>query len=371
MPRSPMPSAALLVLLLAGCGEPPPFVAAEVPHGSLARRDGLWLMQLDGTPAERGAAAGRLVGAQIRWALPRYLRATLKTREVTGYPLELADRLWPELPAPHREQLEALADSAGVDRRQLLLANLAPELVFSIMCSCLAVTPEASADGTLRLARNLDWLAGSVFRDLGLVVVERGARHAFASFTWPGLVGVATGINDAGLAVADLVVIGVNPKAEPGVPVLFALRHLLEETDSVAAATDRLQAAKRTVAQNYALVDPGAAVVLETDRQRFRRRDATATGYVAVANLFDEDRAAPEGSRVFALGQAARRRLDVAGLQAALAEVALGDLNVKAVILEPATRVAYVSFTGRPAAKGPYVRIDLAPLLPTPAPPAE
>jgi hypothetical protein len=355
---------ATLTLLSACTSDAPPFLAATVPHGRLAQEQGVWVLLLDGTPEERGDAAGRLIGAQIRWALPRFLRAGLKTEAPGGYPAELARRLSDRLPAEHHAELTSLARSAGVDREQLLIANLSPELAYSMLCSALGVAGARSPDGTVRLARNLDWIGGKVMRSIALVVVESGAEHTFVSFGYAGILGVVTGMNDVGLSAANLVVLGVDPRAESGVPVLFALRRMLETAADAESAARWLLGTPRTVAQNYVLADPQTALVLETAPDRFRRRDAAATGFVAVANLFDEDQNAPPESRVETMTAIARTDpLDVARLQSLLHRVALGELNIQAAILEPAARVAHLSLAGTPAAGGPYTRIELAPYL--------
>jgi hypothetical protein len=67
----------LLPLLLAcqACASPrPAFRAGAVEHGKLHHVDGFWVLELDGTAAERGKAAGLLVGEQVRWLLPRQLK---------------------------------------------------------------------------------------------------------------------------------------------------------------------------------------------------------------------------------------------------------------------------------------------------------
>jgi len=102
------------------------------------------------------------------------------------------------------EELNALADAAQVDRTALFAMNLALEVLSFLACSCLATAAERSVDQKVRLARNLDWPGGDLLAEAGLVVIESGSGHRFASFIWPGLVSLATGMNDAGLAVADL-----------------------------------------------------------------------------------------------------------------------------------------------------------------------
>lgn len=350
--------ATMLLFAQSACAHSPPvFRPAEVENGSLERQGQVWVMQLSGTPQQRGKAAGALVGEQIRWVLPRYLKATLGTKEVPAQVRGILRRLAAGIPEKHLEQIKALADSAGVDPDGLLVANLAPDLFAAMACSCLAV----SGEGSVLFARNLDWHGGDALAELGLVVVETGAGLRFAAITWPGLVGVATGINEKGLAAADLVVLGQSAKVRPGVPVFFALRTLLETCASVEEAAGRLEKTPRTVLQNYMLADPKTAAALETGPRRFRRRDLSE-GFVAVANHFDPDKH-PQGRYKKLINAAKKGGLGIADLKRVLKDVALGDMNVQAVVFEPAKLTIHLATRSRPAAKGPFFKLDLTPCL--------
>ena len=206
---------ALMVLAApAACG-PPAYKAAAVKHGSLKLHEHVWVMELSGTPTQRGDAAGQLVGDQIRWLLPRYLKKTLGSKKPSRQLIQAVKNLEPSIPKAHLEQLEALAKAARVDRDTLLAVNLAPELFAGLACSCLAVDETKSKDSTVYLARNLDWHGGSLLTSLGLVVIEPGAQRRFASITWPGLVGVVSGMNDSGLSIATWSFLGSTRESNP------------------------------------------------------------------------------------------------------------------------------------------------------------
>ena len=350
----------VIILLLAqgACAHSPPaFRPAEVENGSLKRHGQVWVMQLSGTPEQRGKAAGALVGEQIRWVLPRYLKATLGSKEVSEQVRGILRQIAAGIPEKHLEQIKALAGSAGVDPDGLLVANLAPDLFAAMACSCLAV----SGEGSLLFARNLDWHGGDALSELGLLVVESGEGLRFASVTWPGLVGVATGINEKGLAAADLVVLGRSSRIQPGVPVFFALRKVMETCNSVEEAADLLKRTERTVLQNYMLADSKTAAALETGPKRFRRRDLSA-GHVAVANHFDPDKN-PKGRYKKLIVAAKKGGLEIADLKKVLKDVALGDMNVQAVVFEPGKLTVHLATRSRPAAKGPFHELDLSTYL--------
>jgi len=343
----------------------PPFHPGGVPHGKLSQVGGQWVMELEGTPEERGRAAGLLVGEQIRWLLPRFLKAMASVDHLSSYQKEMVAALASEVPTAHFKQLNALAEAAKVDRTTLFAVNLAPEALAALGCSCLATLPERASDGEVRLARNLDWQGGEILTGSSLIVIESGSGHRFASLTWPGLVSVVTGMNDAGLAVADLMALGTGngKKPRPGVPVLFILRSVLERADSVDAAMDWIQKERRTIPQNYALADPSGAKVVETGATHFRIRPSTE-GLATITNYWREEQGGAKDQRYGKmLSQAGSGKLGVTQLQGILAETALGDLNIQAVVLEPRSRTAQVAHGKPPVARGTWTTIDLSPWL--------
>lgn len=352
---------------LAWLGACPDFKAAALSHGRLFRAQGSWVLTLDGDPAQRGRAAGELLGPQIRWLLPRYLKASLGRSELTPYLRRLVRRLERQIPGPYQKQLRALALAAGVDHDELLAVNLAPEVFAALACSCLGVSPRGGPDRGTALARNLDWNEGGLLDGLDLIVVEGGSGISgrFASMTWPGLVGVLTGINSDGVAAANLVVLGRRRPIRSGLPALFVVRAALESSRSASAAAAAIKRLERATCQNYALADADDTRVLETcpDHVRVRTPDRYA---VAVANGQGEDRGSPPHSRYSKMVQAASAPLSVTRLKALMASVALGKLNIQAAIIQPRGRVVHLATRGRPAAAGPWRRIDLSGLLASP-----
>jgi len=335
--------------------------AGTVEHGKLSRVGDIWVLELDGSPVQRGKAEGVLLGEQIRWMLPRYLKKVASVEKLSNYQKELVAAIAAGIPSAHFDQLNALADAAKVDRTALFAVNLAPEILSSFACSCLATTAERSSDGKVRLARNLDWPGGDLLAESGLVVIESGSGHRFASFTWPGLVSVATGMNDAGLAVADLMALGTGPKRpQPGLPVLFLLRSLLEKADSVESALAILQSTQRTMAQNYAFADRGGAAVVETGVSYFHVRPV-ANGIAAITNFWHEERGGAKDARYARmLRTAGNEKLSATDLQRILAEAAIASMNVQSVVLEPETRRATIAQGKIPIATGTWKTLDLS-----------
>jgi isopenicillin-N N-acyltransferase like protein len=362
-PASLLGSALLLFISCHACASPrPAYRAGAVEHGKLVQVDGFWVMELDGSPAERGKAAGLLVGEQVRWLLPRYLKQVASVERLSPAQKERVAALAAEIPRPHFEQINAYAEAARVDRTTLFAVNMAPEMLAALACSCMATTAERSTDGKVRLARNLDWRGGELLAENGLVVIESSGHHRFASFGWPGMVGVVTGMNDAGLAVADLVALhtGESPQPRPGVPVLFAVRAMLEQAGSVEEALSWLAAAPRTMPQNYALADAHDVRMVETSAARFHVRPLAA-GLGLITNFWHEARGgAQDGRYATMLKRAGEGKLGPTELQRILAGAALRGMNIQSVVLEPETRKAHVAHGKPPVAAGIWRTLELA-----------
>jgi hypothetical protein len=96
-----------------------------------------------------------------------------------------------------------------------------------LACTSFGLTPSDTTDRHALFARAFDFEAADVFdRDKVLFFVREDGKIPFASVAWPGLVGVVTGMNAAGVAVA---VHGGRARepSKTGTPVIFGLREAL------------------------------------------------------------------------------------------------------------------------------------------------
>jgi isopenicillin-N N-acyltransferase like protein len=94
-------------------------------------------------------------------------------------------------------------------------------------CTAFGLGPEITQDGHAVFARVFDFEAAEVFdKDKVVFIVHEDGKIPFASVAWPGFVGVVTGMNAEGVAVA----VHGGRSHEPsvhGVPVAFSLREVL------------------------------------------------------------------------------------------------------------------------------------------------
>jgi predicted choloylglycine hydrolase len=186
-----------------------------------------------------------------------------------------------------------------------------------------------------------------------LTVVKPTGKHAFVSIGYPGMVGIISGMNDAGLAVATLDVYqsadGAPIFDAAGVPLAMTYRRLLEECSTLVEAETLLKSVHRTTYMNLAAADPTGAVVFEITPQTVgvRRPQGNA---LACTNHFQLDGLSTpqECGRIRQLNRLmeTQQSYHIADVQAALHRVNQGEMTLQTMIFEPESRRLHVAMGG-------------------------
>ena len=160
-PIGPMLLAGLLAVSAAVAGEEPrPYREGRFEKAELRYIDGLPVLVVQGTPAEMGRQKAALTGDVARKLAdyPRKLIEQSGRQAQLPKVVELGNKLLPQFPAHHREELRAFADKTGLERERGILANtLIDTYREAFACSSLLVSAEQSATGGPLFGRNLDF----------------------------------------------------------------------------------------------------------------------------------------------------------------------------------------------------------------------
>jgi hypothetical protein len=380
---------ALFTLAALGAGLLTPPVQAAEPFrfpeakagtsGQLKYVNQVPVLVASGTPDEIGEAVGTL--------------AVKPGERATSYPKGLLklyrlDLLWPlmvksgngllkNFPAEYQKELDAMGRASKVDRDQLVVGNTMFDLKSVFACSAVLMDKDRSATGGPLLARNLDYPSLGYIHEYSLVTVYRpSGKHAFAAVGFPGLVGVVSGMNDAGLTVAVLEVLDAKtgePKVNlQGVPYQLCLRKVLEECTTIAEAKKLLEGMERTVIINVVVADPNGVGVLEVSPKHVVLRGADK-GVAVCTNHFCTDELRPEHpadpgwtharSDKLAELRPGDKKYTPDNLRKQLNLVNLGDLTLQTMVFEPAARRLHLAYGKVPASQGELRCVDLAPLF--------
>jgi hypothetical protein len=250
-------------------------------------------VELSGSPGARGRHHGELLAREIRvmrLAALKYLGKI--TLYVGAWPLYaflkgLSRRFQPYLTPDLNEELQAMAEGARLPRATLLLINCLDDLANNIpRCSALAVGERLTFKGRYLAGRNLDYpLFTEVLlplQTLFQVTPEQGIPYV--SLAWPGYLGVSTGLNRAGVALAQLSVMSRKTTIR-GMPAALRYRQALEKGDTAMAVARRVLDQPGTIGNNLLICAPREAVVLELAPSRFFARRPVA-GLLTVTNHF-------------------------------------------------------------------------------------
>jgi hypothetical protein len=365
----------LVLCLVARVGlakEPSPYLPGQHGGGELRFVENLPIATVSGSPEEMGEQLGsllkkpiaELIGYQDQFA--RGLGLGQSATHLRNGLARLAGAMSATFPDSQRRELAAIAKSAGVDGNLLSLGNIMYEVSQFPACSTIGVEPSRSTTGGTLLGRNLDFPTFGFLDKYGLVVIYRPKdKHAFISVTFPGFVGVASGMNEPGLCVAQL---EVNRSAEPaprlqfgGTPVSMCFRRLLEECATIDEAEKLLRDQKRLIMCNLAVCDPRGAVVLEITPKRIVRRPAEKGLAMCTNHFRTAELCVGKQCWRFERLQAGEQfeRLTIGNVGKLLHRVNQGERTIQTMIFEPAERRLHLSLGPAPATSQPLKVIEL------------
>ena len=233
-------------------------------------------VELAGSPRERGRRHGQLLGGgirRLRRGLLTYLaRLSLYTAAVPlfGLLVVLARRLWPFIPSRLREEMTGVAAGAELGLGSVLLINVLDDLANnSPRCSALAAGGALTDQGFYLMGRNLDYplFTGYLTELQTLFLMAPDAGQPLASLAWPGYVGVCTGLNRAGVALAQLAAMS-RDRTLKGVPAALRFRQALEAEATVGGVAAHILRLPGTIGNNVMLCGPRDAAVLELSARR-------------------------------------------------------------------------------------------------------
>lgn len=264
----------------------------RVYRGNTLRHDesGLWELTVAGGDFDRGFAIGKLTEdllyyqekvfvEQIRRLVPsnRYLRF------LRCFILFYNRNLGANVAEEYRNEIYGLSRFCSDDwnvigsayKRQLNYHSAhdighALQDYMMVGCSSFACRGHRSADGKLIVGRNFDFWAGDDFarnKIVQFVFPEKGWR--FASVSWPGMVGVLSGMNEKGLTVTINAAKSALPLSA-ATPISLLTREILQYASTIEEAV-AIARRRRTFVSESILVGSaadGAAVVIEKSPRR-------------------------------------------------------------------------------------------------------
>ena len=251
---------------------------------------GLWEMFVSGNAILRGEAIGKLSSDllyhqekvfvdQIREIIPseRYLK-------FLRFFIVLFNRnLGENIPEEYRNEIYGISQSCtheydfiGTPYERQLNYHAAHDLGHALQdymlvgCSSFATWGSQSADSTLLIGRNFDFYVGDAFAENKLVTFchpDKG--HNFVSIGWPGMIGVLSGMNEAGLTVTINAAKSAMPTSS-ATPISILTREILQYASNIEEALAIAQKRKTFVSESILIgsAKDGKAAIIEKSPEK-------------------------------------------------------------------------------------------------------
>ena len=281
----------------ADLGEPE-FVPSQVPvvqvndslrrWGSSSLRidpDGLYEMRVCGGPFERGEAIGKL-GADLLYQQEKAFADKLfemvpssRYRAFLHYFITIFNRrLGSSVPLEYRQEIKAMSascthefDEFGSPYERQMQYHSAHDIghvmqdYMLVGCTSFAVWGRESADSSLLMARNFDFYMGEEFAKNKLVLFEKpDSGYAYVSVTWPGMLGVVSGMNTEGLAVT-INASKLEVPSSSATPISILVKSILQYASNIEEAETIAASFKTFVCESILVgsANDGRAVIIE------------------------------------------------------------------------------------------------------------
>lgn len=247
--------------------------------------DGLWEARISGPASERGAVLGlmskdllqnqeQVFVDRIRQMIPSERYISILHKFIAIFNRNMVQHI----PAEYLEEIYAMSlscskeyDAYGTPYARQLNYHAAHDIGHAMQeymlvgCSSFAAWGAESVGGDLILGRNFDFYVGDDFAKNKIVLfVNPASGYKYASVTWPGMMGVVSGMNECGLAITINAAKGAIPTST-AMPISLLVRHILQYAKNIDEAMDIARTCRTFVSESLlaASAHDGRAVIIE------------------------------------------------------------------------------------------------------------
>lgn len=247
-----------------------------VPDPSRKKKiENITIVELEGSPYEIGYQNGVLlkeeIGKIIREAYKRYLaKGSLKAYLVRALIMLVVKRVDKEIPLEYRQEMQGVADGAGLDYNDILLMNAFMDgfqsldpILLQVIYNLSGLEPGCSSiivhkgenSSHLIIGQTVDYMITLSAGRSVLYVVKTPGKQTIIMPSFPGLIGMLNGMNESGLVLTQRAT--PTGKGGVGMPVNFHFRRILEDSHSLDQARDYLNRIKWTASRSIIIADSG------------------------------------------------------------------------------------------------------------------
>lgn len=227
-------------------------------NGSFMRKSnsGLLEIYLSGSPVDRGVAFGKLAQPEIEYQekvfvdqINEIVPSKSYLKFLRFFTVIFNRNLGKYVPEEFRQEIYGMSlsctheyDAIGNPYERQLNYHAAHDIGHAMQeymlvgCSSFGAWGEHSKDGNLIIGRNFDFYVGEKFAKNKLMMFVNPTKgYKFASITWPGMIGVLSGMNEKGLTVTINAAKGSVPTSA-AMPISILAREILQYASTIKEA---------------------------------------------------------------------------------------------------------------------------------------
>jgi hypothetical protein len=274
-------------------------LVAEYDAGYREDCHGVTVVHVAGAPYDIGYQTGVLMRPEIT-NLIHLVRTYIDPLGIVWDLLqEFPRNLEPNIHPEFVEEMQGMVDGLNNDvtYKEIMTGNCLGDVFGSMRafldnytnvdwCSLGAAWDEATTDGELIVTRNFDYM--NIFSSNNYVaVVEPDNGHAFVTTGIAGIIGIHTGMNDAGIT-GSLAYNSSYDSDMSGVPMLLILREAVQYGDTVEDAENLITSSNRTMGLNYMFTDgyEKKVDILEVSGEKYAVRRAQDEDFIIATNHY-------------------------------------------------------------------------------------
>ena len=248
-------------------------------------RSGLMEMRISGSAFERGEAIGKLAPDLLKAQEKAFVDKLYELvpsefyRRFLMYFIYIFNRdLGKNVPLEYRREIKAMSeycsreyDAYGTPYERQMQYHSAHDIghvmqdYMLVGCTSFAVWGDESVDGEIIAGRNFDFYMGEDFAGRNIVLVERpDSGYAYVSVTWPGMLGVVSGMNTQGLAVT-INASKLEVPSSSATPISILVKSILQYASNIEEAETIAASFKTFVCESILVgsANDGRAVIIE------------------------------------------------------------------------------------------------------------
>lgn len=247
--------------------------------------NGLFEIKLSGSPSQRGIAYGILCQDLLEYqedVFVEKIRDIIKSDKYMNLLHKLIiifnRNMSKYIPKEQREEIYGISlscsdkfDAFGTSYERQLNYHAAHDIghvmqeYMLVGCSSFAVWGDNSIDGELLIGRNFDFYISDNFAENKVILfVEPDSGYKFVSISWPGMMGVVSGMNAKGLTVTINAAKGSIPTSA-AMPISLLARQILQYSSNIHEAYNIAMNAKVFVSESILIgsAKDGHAAIIE------------------------------------------------------------------------------------------------------------